>query len=281
MSTKRQTALASALLAALVVSGCQMPGGTNSNTASGNTNANANANANTSAANTSATPATTSADGVLSSGTGVEKEKPAAGKANVQGKVLYNEQPAAGVEVKLCETFSRFVTGCGGETFTTKTDAAGEYLLKDVPPRVYEGLIVKVFNSNYYVFATSGIVATAKYNVESDKTFFAPDTHLFKNDLKLQSPKAGSKVAGENIEVKWDAYPDAAYYKMSIYADTGSGAEANYDYIGRRVDGVSFVLDKPLTPGTYRAQVEAYNGNDSKLSQNSGDIKFTVTGGRP
>ena len=142
----------------------------------------------------------------------------------------------------------------------------------------YEGLTVKVFNTNYYVFATAGIAQTAKYKIEAGQTFFAPDTHLFKNDLKLSSPRAGAKVEGSNIEVKWDSYPDAAYYKMSIYADTGSGAKPEYDFIKRRVDDVSFTLDKPLTPGSYSCTVEAFNGNDIKLAQNSGDIKFSVKG---
>jgi hypothetical protein len=138
---------------------------------------------------------------------------------------------------------------------------------------------VKVFDTNYYVFATSGIVQSAKYKIEEGKTFFAPDTHLFKNDLKLLNPKAGSKVGADNIEVKWDSYPDAAYYKFSIYADNSTGAETEYDYINKRVDGQSYVLDKPLSPGTYTCKVEAYNGNDIKLSQSSSDIKFAVTGG--
>jgi hypothetical protein len=215
-------------------------------------------------------------DGTIPSGTGVEKEKPAAGKGNVQGKAFFNEQPAAGVEVKLCKTFSRFVGGCSGETFKTKTDEAGEYLIKDVSPGIYEGLTVQVFNTPYYVFATSGIVAAAKYNIEADKTYFAPDTHLFKNDLKVTSPKASAKLAPENIEVKWDAYPDAAYYKLSIYADTATGAEPPYDYIGRRVDDVSVVVDKPLKAGGYNAKVEAYNASDRKLAQSSNDLKFTV-----
>ncbi|HEV7842068.1 MAG TPA: hypothetical protein VGO69_00150, partial [Pyrinomonadaceae bacterium] len=166
----------------------------------------------------------------------------------------------------------------GGETFVTKTDSNGEYLIKDVPPRIYEGLIVKVFDTNYYVFATSGIVQTAKYRIEADKTFFAPDTQLFKQDLKLLSPKAGSKIGGSNIEVKWDAYPDAAYYKFSIYADSSTGAKTEYDYINKRVDGLSYALDKPLSPGSYTCKVEAYNSNDIELSESSDDIKFTVTG---
>ncbi|HYP52906.1 MAG TPA: hypothetical protein VEQ42_05165 [Pyrinomonadaceae bacterium] len=274
MSTNGKEALVALALMVAVVLGCNSSGGNNSNsTTTPNGNA-ANATAKT------APPTTkSSADGVIASGTGTEKEKPEAGKANVQGKVFFNEKPAEGVEVKLCEKFNQFFGGCGGETYTTKTDAGGEYLIKNVPPKTYEGLIVKVFNSNYYVFATSGIVQSAKYEIEADKTFFAPDTNLFKNDLKLQSPKAGSKLAADAIEVKWDSYPDAAYYKMSIYADTNSGAKPEYDFIGRRVDGQSFTLDKPLTPGAYTCRVEAYNGNDIKLAQSTGDIKFTVTGG--
>jgi hypothetical protein len=218
-------------------------------------------------------------DGTIPSGTGVEKEKPAAGKANVQGKAMFNDQPAVGVQVKLCQTFSQYGSGCGGEVFTAKTDEAGEYLIKDVPPGLYEGLTVQVFDTPFYVFATSGYVSAAKYKLEEGKTYFAPDSHLFKNDLKLTSPKAGAKVAAENIEVKWDAYPDAAYYKYSIHGDSASGAETDLDFVGKRVDDTSVTLDKPLKPGTYSPKVEAYNANDRRLAQSSQDMKFTVTGG--
>lgn len=238
-----------------------------------------NTNTNTGGSNSNTTGSTTEkSDGdVIHSATGVEKEKPAAGKANVQGKVFFNEKPVGDIEVKLCEKFSRFIGGCSGETFTTKTDANGEYLIKNVPAGIYEGLTAKVFNTPYYVFATSGIVGSAKYKVEADQTFFAPDTNLFKSDLKLVSPKAGAKVGSSNIEVKWDAYPDAAYYKFSIHADSETEAKTEYDYINKRVDGTSYVLEKPLSPGSYTISVVAYNGNDIKLAESADDIKFTVT----
>lgn len=217
--------------------------------------------------------------GIIHSGAGEEKEKPDSGKANVQGKVFYNEKPAANIEVKLCEKFNQYFGGCSGQTFTAKTDGAGEYLIKNVPPGIYEGLTAKVFDTPYYVFATSGFVASARYKIEADATFFAPDSNLFKSDLKLVSPKAGAKLGPENIEVKWESYPDAAYYKFSINADSSSGAQTNYDYINKRVDGTSYVLDKPLAAGAYACTVTAYNGNDVKVAESSGDIKFTVTGG--
>src|SRR5207237_6212640 len=67
----------------------------------------------------------------------------------------------------------------------------GEYLIKNVPPGIYEGLTARVFDTRYYVFATSGFISSAKYELEPDRTFFAPDSNLFKSDLKLLSPKAG------------------------------------------------------------------------------------------
>lgn len=215
-------------------------------------------------------------DGTIPSGTGVEKEKPEAGKANVQGKAFYNDKPAVGVEVKLCSKFSQYGGGCSGETFTAKTDDTGEYLIKNVPAGMYEGLTVKVFDTPYYVFATAGYISAAKYNVEADKTYFAPDSHLFKNDVKVTSPKAGSTVAPDAIALKWDAYPDAAYYKLSVNVDGTDGSETVFDFVNKRVDDPAFTLDKPLKAGKYSIRIDAFNANDRKLSQSSNDIKFSV-----
>src|SRR5687768_11799577 len=105
---------------------------------------------------------------------GVEKVKPSPGTGNVQGKVLYNGAPVENIEVKLCETFSRFLSGCGGKTYTAKTDKQGDFVITNVPPKEYEGLTVRVFDTDSYVFATTGIagISSAKYNVVADKTLF-------------------------------------------------------------------------------------------------------------
>jgi hypothetical protein len=139
MSIKCHAVVASALLAALFMSGCKSSGDANSNSATQS--------ASTNATKTTASPAKPNSDGTIPSGTGVEKEKPAAGTGNVQGRVLYNGQPAKDIEVKLCETFSQFVGGCGGQILVAKTDATGEYLIKNVPPKIYEGLTAKVFDT--------------------------------------------------------------------------------------------------------------------------------------
>ena len=221
---------------------------------------------------------TSTSDGPVATYDGDEKVKPAAGKGNVQGKVLYNGKPAENIEVTLCEEFSQYLGGCSGKSYTARTDKEGVYVITDVDPKVYNGLMARVFETDSYIFATTGIagVTTATYEVAADKTLFVPPTNLFKSDLKLVNPKAGSKVSGQGLELKWDAYPEAAYYKFSIYPDEASVMS---DYVNERVDGTSFLLDKPLAKGTHRVQVTAYNSADQKLSESSNDIKFTVTEG--
>jgi hypothetical protein len=205
---------------------------------------------------------------------GVEKIKPAAGTGNVQGKVLYNGKPAGNIEVTLCEKFNRFIGGCDGQKYVAHTDNDGEYVITSVPPGTYEALTARVFDSNFYVFATTGItgLSSAKYEVAADKTLFVSPTNLFKSDLKTLNPKAGEKVGGDKLELRWAAYPDAAYYKFSIYPEDMS---VTSPYINERVEATSFAVDKPLPKGTYRWQVTAYNGNDVKLAESSSDIKFT------
>src|SRR5262245_12915561 len=132
MNTKR-TLVSICLLAALSVTGCQK---TSDSSKSQPANSN---------------------QGVAPQQQGVEKAKPAPGTGNVQGKVLYNGKPVEGIEVKLCETFSRFLGGCGGKIFAAQTDKDGEYVIANVEPKVYEGLMARVFQTDSYVFATSGI----------------------------------------------------------------------------------------------------------------------------
>lgn len=206
---------------------------------------------------------------------GVEKVKPAPGTGNVQGKVLYNNAPVENIEVKLCETFSRFLSGCGGQIYTAKTDKEGDFVITNVPPKEYQGLTVRVFDTNSYVFATTGIagISASKYDVVADKTLFVTPTHLFKGDLKVVNPKAGSTVSAEDLELEWDAYPDAAYYKFTLYPESH---QITPPYLNERVDAASFKVNKPLEKGSYRFKVEAFNASDKKLSETADDIKFTI-----
>ena len=252
-----------AAVAALAGCGGLGGGAPASNTAAGNSNTSRPTTPNSNAA--TAAPET-----------GVEKVKPTPGTGNVQGKVLYNGKPVEGIEATLCEKFNRFGGGCSGKTYTAKSDAEGVYVITGVPPMTYEGLTVSVFDTDSYIFATTGIagLSSATYEVAADKTLFVRPTHLFKGDLKTVSPKAGSKVSAQGLELKWQEYPDAAYYKLSLYA---SDSSVTSPYIGQRVEATTFPADKPLPKGEYRIQLEAFNGSDQKLAESARDVKFTVT----
>jgi hypothetical protein len=253
-------------LAAVALMGCKF-GGAGAGNVAGTTNTSSNANA---GAGTTATPAADVG--------GVEKVKPAPGTGNVQGKVMYNGKPVGNIRIKLCEKFNRFLGDCGGQNYAAQTDKDGDYVVTNVEPKSYEGLLVYIFDTDSYVFATTGIggLSASKYEVAADKTLFVRPTNLFKADLKLVNPKAGAKVSAQGLELKWDAYPDAAYYKFSIYPEEMS---VTSPYVNERVEATSFAVDKLLQKGTYRWQVEAYNGDDQKLSESARDIKFTVTDG--
>lgn len=269
MTTMTTTRLLLACVCAATLAALAGCGGLGGSAPAGNTAAvNSNTTARPTPANSNATTAVPE--------TGVEKVKPAPGTGNVQGKVLYNGKPAAGIEVKLCEKFNQFFGGCSGKSYTAKSDAEGDYVVTNVTPATYEGLMARVFDTDSYIFATTGLagLSSAKYEVAGDKTLFVRPTHLFKSDLKLLNPKAGSKVSAGGLELKWQEYPDAAYYKLSLYP---SDSSVTSPYIGQRVEAATFLADKPLPKGEYRVQLEAYNDSDQKLAESAKDIKFTVT----
>lgn len=205
---------------------------------------------------------------------GTPKAEPASGKANIHGKVLYNGKPVEGIEVQLCETFSRFVSGCGGEKFTTKTDANGEYLLANVTPRTYNGLLVRVFDTKSYVFATQGIgITSATYEVAADKNYFAKATDLFKSDMKVIEPRGNASVDGSNLTVKWEAYPDAAYYRLNVLP---AEYDAESSISNAEVDTNQYTVEKILKPGKYSISLTAFNADRVKLSELKDVIVFTV-----
>jgi hypothetical protein len=207
---------------------------------------------------------------------GTEKVKPAPGTGNVQGKVMYNSKPAENIEIKLCESFSRFLSGCGGKIYTARTDKDGEFVVTNVPPKTYEALMARVFDTDRSVFGTSGIagISATKYDVVADKTIFVDQIiHLFKSDLKTINPKAAANVTVPGLELKWEAYPDAAYYKFNVQAEEPSVPSP---YVEERTDSTSFNVSKPLPKGTYRWRVSAFNKDDHKLADSADDLKFTV-----
>lgn len=205
----------------------------------------------------------------------VERVKPSPGTGNVQGTVVFDEKPAAGVAVTLCEKFSQYVDGCSGQLFKAQTDSDGNYVIVNVPPKTYEALTVNVFDTNDYVYAQSGILTPQTYAVPADKTLFVDTTYLWKSDLQLVNPAPGSQVSGTNLTLQWVAYPDARYYMVSVDPSDSSSPSP---VTAERVDGTSFPVPTTLPAGTYQWQVEAYDAKDHKLAASGDNVHFTVSG---
>ena len=259
-----------ALIALFVFAGCK-----NFTESANQATETANTDENTTTVNTK-TPETVRADDEpILSEEGTPKAQPTAGKANLQGKVLYNKKPAEGIVVELCEQFNRFMGECGGERYKTKTDANGEYLFANVTPKTYNGLLVKVFNTNSYVFATKGFagLSAASYEIAADKNYFAKAPDLFKSDMKMVEPKGNASVDGTNLVVKWEAYPDAAFYRLNVLPQQPD-SESSVSNV--EVGTNEYEVPKILKPGKYTITLHAFNEDRVKLAELKDAVIFTV-----
>ena len=198
-----------------------------------------------------------------------EGEAPATGTGNVFGEIRWNGTGAAGLEVELCADFSSF-SGCGSAPVNGKTDEDGRYLFKDVEPGIY-ALSVRVFDSEDWLYISSGILSSAEFEVEAGKTLTIGIQNIFKLDMKLLEPSNGSKVAGEEVLLDWDDYPEADYYKVSMYPDEGDAV-----LIDKRVNESSLRVDLlPVNCG-YRWSVEAFSNDRIKIAETAEQFDFVV-----
>ncbi|GJM41260.1 MAG: hypothetical protein DHS20C20_15420 [Ardenticatenaceae bacterium] len=198
-----------------------------------------------------------------------EGDPPASGKGNVFGEIRWNGAGAADLEVLLCADFSSF-SGCGGKEFLTTTDENGQYLFEDIDPGIY-ALSVRVFNSDDWLYISSGILSSAEFEVEGGKTLTIGIQNIFKLDVKLLEPRNGGDVAGEEVLLKWQAYPDADYYKVSMYPDEGDAI-----LIEKRSNEPSLPADLLSVSCGYRWSVEVFNSERIKIAETAEDFDFVV-----
>lgn len=197
---------------------------------------------------------------------------PAPGSGNVQGKVLWNGEPVVDVEVKLCEKVSMF-GGCSGFETSTRTDEIGRYLFVDIIPGEYS-LVVQAPGGDRWLYITAGLgISAREYTVAADQVLSVGDQHVYRSDLKLAEPADDGQVNSANPALRWDQYPDAAYYELYLAPEKG-----NAIYTSHQVDEPQLVPDAPLIDCSYTWQVEAFNAQQIKIAEADGYHHFTVTG---
>lgn len=193
---------------------------------------------------------------------------PVEGKGNVAGLVLWNDQPVPKAAVWLCEGFSGGCTGI--YQYRTNTDANGYYVFKNVTPGKYL-VAINSFSTGWFIFYFDAD-GSKEQEVSAGKNLVLDPWSIWKFNLSATTPRIDKVLAEAMPTFKWDAYPDAVYYQISI-------DDINFNPIveEERVDGIEFIPAQPLVTCRFYWNVEAFNAQGVKIaSTNPGDMYFYV-----
>jgi thiol-disulfide isomerase/thioredoxin len=185
----------------------------------------------------------------------------------IQGRVLWNERPMAGIELSAGECVPN-----APRSAPVATDPQGHYTIADGPDgRVCVNLRV---GNNKVFWTTSGTFV----DVVASKDTTAPDTYLCKLFDPL-SPKAEEWVKDSRPTLKWSPYPEAVGYSVVVWHSAPT-----YVNVFRRgdreprLDATSIKVDVDLAPGEYFWRVDAYNRAGHPIGCNY-PVKFQIVGG--
>ncbi|MBW8012602.1 MAG: hypothetical protein FVQ83_15410 [Chloroflexi bacterium] len=195
---------------------------------------------------------------------------PKAGTGGVYGRLLWNGQPAVGIDVKLCDEI-KFFGGCQGAEYPTLTDSNGIYLFLDIPPGTY-GLAFHALDQDTWLFISSFVLNAKDFEIPADEVINVGDFHTLKLDLKLISPSEDQVISSANPTLSWEPYPDATYYEVSFHSDLAGVI------IGSRiVTETSLMIETALQLCEYSWKIEAYNAQGILIAENDGWSRFKVT----
>jgi hypothetical protein len=182
---------------------------------------------------------------------------PVIGFGAATGRILWNDQPLAGVTVKLCTNWS-LIGGCKTQAYTAVSGDDGRYTITDIPAGEYD-FATKLF----------GQVETGWLNINVTvvvgQTVTIPDVNVIKYDLKLISPIDHATVTTTTPTLTWEAYPGAAFYK--VYVQNVVSFE--------KVTTCQYTIANPLAAGEYYWIIYAYNAAGTQIAK-SGGYHFVV-----
>ena len=195
-----------------------------------------------------------------------------AGTGGLEGQILWNGEGAAGLEVRLCQEPSLF-RGCSGAEYLTWSVEDGSFSFAGVPAGDY-GLSVRVFNSDRYLFVTSGLgVSVRIYHVENNRTLSIGAHSIHKLDLQIKQPAHSAQIQQARPSLEWVAYPDAAYYQVYLAPDSGEAVLVNARSDEPRID-----LPRDLMDCEYRWKVSAFNSAGTRIAETADYARFLVSG---
>lgn len=198
---------------------------------------------------------------------------PAAGKGGLQGRVNWNGKGAPSLRLRLCDDVSSF-SSCKNKVYEAKSNPSGDYRFENVDPGDY-GLLVKVFDTDDWLFITSGVVTARKYKVESGATASVGTQNIFKTDLQPDAPKINAQITEVRPTLTWKSYTDAAYYQVYL-----SGKQGEALLVNHRTENTSVVVPRDLLDCAYTFKVEAFNAARYKIAEFGDSLAFTGKTGK-
>jgi len=185
------------------------------------------------------------------------------GTGNVVGLVLWDSQPVTQSTVRLCETWYSY-SGCGGTKYIAQTDENGYFVFSNVVPGQYQ-VVTTVENTNIILLYVNKQQSNQQ-QVIAGKNLVLDPWNTWKLDLHPVFPKNGQTVSDVPPTFKWDPYPDAAYYKISVGKENN---DSTTDWIleNERVDGTEFTPKDSLMNCTYDWDVQAFNIQGTIISE--------------
>jgi len=188
------------------------------------------------------------------------------GKGILIGDIQWNSLPAVKSQVKVCSDFDTF-RGCKGLEYSALTDEKGYFLIENVVPGDYT-LLANLFGTSWYLYALE------KVRVRADQTQFVDTFHLYKLDLLPIAPLNNKNidVTQGNPTLEWQAYPDAAYYEITV------NTFFKNDAIKQKVETNQFVLSDEihLINCAYSWSISAYNQDGHQISQFKDKMQFNI-----
>ena len=203
------------------------------------------------------------------------------GTGTVMSLVQWNDEPVK-AQGKLCKGIDD-TSNC----YSAKSNDFGYLIFENVEPGVYVLKIV-VFSSGWIQILDESGKPVFK-TVEADKIIFFDPVDVVKGDLKTTYPHGSGAVVVIEIQptLKWEEYPNAAYYIVqltsstslaSCQSDAASGT-CNPDVVSPKIEGgqTSFLVSPPLVVDNYYFWgVDAYNKSGTKIAEGFGDSFYVL-----
>jgi hypothetical protein len=131
----------------------------------------------------------------------------------VNGSIGWNNQPLAGVLVKLC---TKWLYTCSGDEFTGLTGADGKYTISGVTPGKYQ-VITKYPSQNdetrmLFTSGTGRAGLPMVIIVVAGQNTYLGAVSICKDDLVLYAPV----IKGNSVTFSWQAYPGADSYDYGV-----------------------------------------------------------------